>query len=91
MIKPKITDENKFRVLEAVDNLVIYYEETELGKIVCTGTPYEDLVKEVEEGIYYCAEPQPVIEPEPIPEPEPMEYVDDSTALAELEEVIDND
>lgn len=92
MIKPKIIDGINYRKLEAVDELVVYRNDEELGVVVCISTPYEELVKEVDDGVYYCDEPQPEppIPPEPPTPPEP-EYVDDSTALAELEEVIDND
>lgn len=86
MIKPEIINGENYRKLIASGDLVVFRNDEELGMVVCLATPYEELVKEVEEGVYYCAEPQP----EPLP-PEPEPDVDDSTALAELSEVIDDD
>ena len=92
MIKPTIINGENYRKLLASGNLVVYRNEEELGMTVCVSIPYNELVKEVDDGIYYCAEPQPEppIPPEPPTPPEP-EYVDDSTALAEITEVIDDD
>ena len=86
MVKPIIIDGTSYRKLEAVDELVVYRNDEELGVVVCLATPYDELVKEVDDGIYFCAEPQP----EPLP-PQPEPDVDDSTALAEITEVIDDD
>lgn len=91
MIKPEIINGENYRKLIASGDLVVFRNDEELGMTVCVSTPYDELVKEVDDGVYYCDISLPVTEPEPIPEPEPMEYVDDSTALAELEEVIVND
>ena len=91
MIKPEIINGENYRKLIASGDLVVYRNDEELGMTVCVSTPYDELVKEVDEGIYYGDEPQPIPEPEPIPDVEPVEYVDDSQALAEITEVIDDD